>query len=116
MKAYIVNVVKSSIKQLLDKLEHLALIFAIFTVSLFLFNDTFLANIIIAQKAIKPVVILVLFLPAIVLLSWVGWRPTLLTEKGVVDQLLVVVFVSLVHLHNTVACPHSQRAFALWTL
>ena len=54
MKAYIVNVVKSSIKQLLDKLEHLALIFAIFTVSLFLFNDTFLANIIIAQKAIKP--------------------------------------------------------------
>ena len=62
--------------------------------------------------------------------------PHLLTEKGVVDQLLVVVFVSLVHLHNTIAtegntrlgnteknfqlfllpCPHSQRAFALWTL
>ena len=29
--------------------------------------------------------------------------PHLLTEKGVVDQLLVVVLVSLVHLHNTVA-------------
>ena len=62
--------------------------------------------------------------------------PHLLTEKGVVDQLLVVVLVSLVHLHNTIAtegntrlrntennfqlfllpCPHSQRAFALWTL
>ena len=46
--------VKSSLKQLLDKLEHLALIFAIFTVSLFLFNNTFLAYIIITQKAIKP--------------------------------------------------------------